>query len=257
MKLGIVVTVLMLLGLSLPESFQAQLLNKPHGNQKHTRNVRVKKVINNVKSKTDKRELQAKKLIEKFIDGVFIKRNIEETFERLSLFEPCNQIYYEKNEGQCFLRDFPTGLGHSTNSRIAAMIWRYEFGAIYLILGNEPIQDSYPYASSEYNDLKTKVLEKNRFSDEVVGKENSKKDVEKRLDEIEKNFDEIEKLVFEQLNKSLYNENIKTLKKSIKVTKVIIKKRTFYEVSIKGLVFGFVLSVKNGEMKIIGIEDGI
>jgi hypothetical protein len=259
MKLGFNLGVLFFLILLFPESFQADGLRAMQDMRKSKKSANTKKTIHRPKTKIDKQQLDAKEIVEQFIDGVFVKRKVVETFERLTLFEACDEI--DKISGnECLLEAMPTKFGHQINARSAAWIWRTEFGSIFYVLGSEPIVQSdkaYPYTSSEYESIKAEILRKNHFSDQVENDENSKKEIEMRLDEIEKNFEEIENVVFGKIDLSMYEKNILALKKSIKVNKVVKGNRIYYEASIYGPAFGFILSVKNGELKIIALEDGI
>ncbi len=261
MQLILISSFLAVLIFCFPESFQSQDSNYIIKNRKTERITKEKKLSNKSILKSVTRKLQAKKIVEEFVDGVFIERNVVQTFERLTRFEVCSdQDRAIDQVGKCLLKETPSEFGDKTNSRLAAAIWRYAFGAIFLILGSEPIpkdNESYPYASSVYDDLKAAVSKKYGFSEQFVGDENNKEDVEKRLDEIENNYTDLENTIFEGIDKSLYEKNIKTMKKSIKVKKAIIKKRTYYGVSWNCPVFSFVLAVRKGEMKIIGLVDGI
>jgi hypothetical protein len=150
-------------------------------------------------------------------------------------------------------------IGHKISARLAAQIWKGEAGDIYYILGTSPIRndnEAYPYSSSEFDAIKKQVFEKNRFSEAFQGK-STKQEIEKRLLEIEKNYDEVESIVFQMIDKSLYKSNLETMNKSIYVRKIVEKNRVYFTVGIKGSIFNYILAVRRGKMRIIGLVDGI
>jgi hypothetical protein len=210
------------------------------------------------KSKTDKGKLQAKKIMEQFIDGVFEQRKVVETFERLTLFEACDKVD-EDWELECSFKEQTTKFGHTINSKIAALLWQSEFGDIFYILGTDPIpkdSDAYPYSSAEFDAIRTEVFKKNKFSEGFQGKGNTR-EIEQRLIQIETNYDEIKDIVFQRIDKSLYDINIKQMKNSITVEKFIIKTRVYYVVEIKGSILNYILAVRRGNMRIIDFADGL
>ncbi len=210
MKQKLVVIIFFFAFLAFPQTFLSQT------------NSKSQKAAKISKSKTDKEKLQAKKIMEQFIDGVFVQRKIVETFDRLTLFEACDKVD-EDWELECFLKEQPAKLGHKTDSRIAVLLWRREFGGIYYILGTDPIpkdNEAYPYSSAEFDAIRTEVFKKNNFSEAFQGKGN-KLEIEKRLIQVETNYDETEDIVFQRIDKSLYDINIKRMKNSITVEKFI------------------------------------
>jgi hypothetical protein len=220
-------------------------------------------VLPQSKSHSHTGNLQAKKLFEQFLDGIFVKRDAVKTFERLVYFEACNKVDEDIGPLQnCPLEDMPANLGHRTYSRMSAAVWNYEYiGALYYLLGTEPIKETdeaYPYASSEYDALKTEILKKNHSSEpDFDFARLNKQEIEKRLDEMEKNWADLEKAVFERIDKSLYNKNISILKKNIKVIKSVEKNRIYWVAGTPDVVFYFVFSKRLGRMKIIGTGDSI
>ncbi len=262
MKLVIVFNILACFVFILDVTCQSQI-TKPIQEAKSMHKVtQTAKVQKNSNSKSNKEKSQAKKIIEQFLDGVFVNRNTLETFDHFSLFETCDLV--DETAGlveTCLLKKVPSELDHQINSRIASAIWREENGALYFILGNHPITKSdipYPNNSSEYDDIRDLVFTKNQSKFPSFDFRGFNKiEIIKKLGEMESNFDEIEKLVLERVNKSIYIKNIKTMKKSLKVKEFIKENRTYYGVSIDGPDIGFVLSVRNGGMKIIGLVDGV
>jgi hypothetical protein len=248
MKQKIAIIILFLACLAFPQTFLSQT------------NSKSQKAAKTSKSKTDKGKLQAKKIIEEFIDGVFVQRKIVETFERLTLFEACDKV--DEDIGMdCLLEDQPTNLGHRRYSRISAWIWRYEFGDIFYILGEVPITDSdemYPYSSDQYDKIKAELSKTNNLTSESFRYGGSTiQEADKSLHEMEKNYRDLEDLVFERIDKYLYKENVKMMRNSISVEKAVKNKRVYYGVGMKGSVFGYILAVRRGKMRIIGLVDGI
>jgi hypothetical protein len=252
MKQKIAIIILFLACLALPQTFLSQT------------NSKSQKAAKTSKSKTDRGKLQAKKIIEQFIDGVFVEKNSTATFERLVSFEPCDRIdkaFGEMSENCDPSKYIPSGLGHKLMSRLIGTGWRKSFNAFRYILGTIPIPESnlaYPYSSAEYDIIESKVISKNLNSAFAFDFSNlTKLQIEDRLTKIESILDEIELLLEGQIDSDLYRANLEQLKKGIQVTRVVRQNRTYYVASLDHAIFGFILSVRNREMKIIGIGAGV
>lgn len=246
MKQKLTIIILLLACLAFPQTFLSQT------------NSKSPKAAKTSKPKIDKGKLQAKRIMEQFIDGVFVQRKVAETFERLTLFEACDKID-EDWELVCDFKGQHTKLGHKIISMLAASSWRSEFGDIYYILGTDSIpldNEAYPYLSDEFDSIRTEVFKKNKFSEAFQDRGN-KIEYKKRLIELTKNYDEIEDIVFQRIDKTLYNSNLERMKNSITVEKFIKKKRVYYVVEIKGSIINYILAVRRGKMRIIGIADGL
>jgi hypothetical protein len=94
MKQKVAIIILFLASSVFPQTFLSQTNSKPQ------------KAAKTSKAKTDKGKLQAKKIMEQFIDGVFVQRKVVETFERLTLFEACDEV--DSDFGiDCILKELP------------------------------------------------------------------------------------------------------------------------------------------------------
>jgi hypothetical protein len=222
-------------------------------------------------NQTNKKKLQAKKIVEQFIDGVFVKRKTLATVKRFMRLDICDK----DDEGAvlpigCSLPELPRNLGRNTISRMSAIAWRYGPGRYALQIGIYPITDSnlaYPYSAPNYEILKSSAPEYDDFVDEVLTKNKSptpeiefiglrKPAIKKRLDVMEKDANEIERLIFKVINKSVYEKNIIRMKSTILVEKEFEQNRTYYRVYVEPDI-GFILAIRKGSMKIIGLFDSI
>lgn len=266
MKLILVISVTALLVATVTNTLKAQQTEPKVG----VNTYKNSKIIL-PKPKRKQNKFQAKKLVEQFIDGIFVKRSIQQTFEDLTTFDSWDKTDTENIGQSSLLKKIPSQLGHSTNSRIAAAIFRAEYQRYYLEIGIYPITKSelaYPYSAPNYESLQASTLKFDSLKSAVTKKNNSllpnfdfvsisKQEVEERLNEMEQNFDDIEKQIYELIDKDVYQTNIEIMKKTIMVKKIVKKNRTYYGVSFEGPDIGFILRIKNDEMKIIGFFDGV
>jgi hypothetical protein len=250
MKQKVAIIILFLACLAFPQTFLSQTNSKP------------KKAAKTSKSKTDKGKLQAKKIMEQFIDGVFIERKVVETFERFVMFEACDETDADNHLIQgCFLPELPKGLSRKTNSKISAVLWKSVFGAYFYFLGKNEItvgDDGFPFLSSEYEKIEADISKKNTYlAPKVEIKDLSQSEIEKQLIIKEKDNQAIERAVFARIDLQLYKKNIRLMKSTIKIGKSVENDRTYYDVEFSGFISTFILSRKNGELKIIGLADGL
>lgn len=252
MKHHLIILVLAFLLVAFPTSFKSQT---------HKSSVKTQKV------KQNSDEVQAKKIIKQFIDGIFIKRKFLPILQNLFSFAPCDKIDKEFLDQNCTAKDlFPFKFGRKLGFRTMAIGWKYMFEEFYFVLGTIPINkdsdEAYPYTSSDYDKLKSEVLKKNNasFSDFELApnfEKSNKKDIEKKLNEIEKNVDEIENIVFKGIDNELYKKNVEIMKETITIEKKVENNRKYHVVYVEGLVFWFILAKRDGQLKIVGIGDSI
>lgn len=251
MKLISIILALAFLLIGLPVSFKAQ-----------AHKIRVK--TQKVKPISD--EAQARKIIEKFIDGAFVKRKFLPILQTLFSYAPCDKIDKEVLDQNCNTKDqFPVKLDSKLGLRTMAICMRFICEKFYYELGTIPIDSdySYPYSSTDYDKLESEILEKNNAAslselDLTPFLTNfKKKQFTAKLEEIELNANEIEILVFNRIDNELYKRNIEIMKNTIKIEKEIKNNRKYYFVVIKGFIFGFTLTKRNSQLKIVGMEDGI
>jgi hypothetical protein len=259
MKQKLVIIILSLTCLAFPQTFSSQT------------NSKAKKATKTSKSKADKGKLQAKKIVEQFIDGVFVERRTLAIVKRFMRLDICDK----GDEGAvlpigCSLPELPRNLGRKTISRMSAIAWRYGSGRYALQIGIYLITDlnlAYPYSAPNYETLKSSAPEYDDFVDEVLTKNRSpepeieftglsKLEIKKRLDVMERDADEIEKLIFKAINKSVYKKNIARMKSTILVEKEFEQNRKYYRVYVEPDI-GFILAIRKGSMKIIGLFDSI
>ena len=254
MKHYSIILVLAFLLLAFPISFKSQT---------HKSSAKTQKV------KQNSDEVQAKEVVKQLIDGFFIKRKFLPVFQNLFSFAPCDKIDKEVLLDQnCMYGIFyPNELkeiktDRKTLLRITTTEFRKKFLEFCYVLGTVPIDKkspyAYPYSSSDYEILESEVLKKNSslVSNDNFTKLNKKK-IEEMLAQMNKNLDEIEHLVFERIDKELYKRNIQIMKETIDVRTVIKKGRKYFSVEVKGLIFSFILTKRNGQLKIVGMEDDI
>jgi hypothetical protein len=254
MKLCIASTIFALLSLLLPCSIISQTSSQ---------SVRIPKEKNHRRSVTNSKmaissneQSQVKKIVERFITEVFEKRDTIGAFENLVSFEKCNVSDEEFIGQDCWLNNIQSRLGRRTYSRIPVASWKSEYECLFLALGTDLIgkTKSMECNSADYHAIEAMVLEKNNSSMVNFGTlELSNNEIEKQLDEIEKNFADIENLIFGRIDKEIYQRNLITMAKSLKVKKEIAGKRKYYGVNIDGTNMGVVISKKNGKLRIINI----
>jgi hypothetical protein len=260
MKQKLTIIILFFVCLASPQTFLSQT------------NSKSQKAAKTSKSKTDRGKLQAKKIIEQFIDGVFVERKTLATFDRFVRFDICDKVDKSVFAIGCTFPELSKNLGFKTNSRISAMIWRFVYGRYALQIGIYPITEStklaYPYSAPNYEMLKSSIPDFDDFVSDVIKKNKSPEldfeslgsdgqDIEKRLDVMERDADEIETLIYNSIDKSVFKKNIEIMKSTIEVEKENDEGRTYYSVSFGEPDIGFYLAVRKGKMKIIGLFDSI
>jgi hypothetical protein len=250
MKQKLIIIILFIVFLALPQTFRSQTNSKPQ------------KASKSSKPKIDKGKLEAKKIIEQFINGVFVERKVVEAFERFVMFEACDAIDVDAHLIQgCFFPEFPKGLSRKTNSRLSTFLWKSGFEAFYYFLGNNKMaigDIGHPFSSSEYDKIEAQVLKKTKYlAPKTELSKLSESEIEKQLSIEEKNYELIERIVFARIDHKIYRKNIRLMKSTIKVVKSVENDRTYYDVEFSGFISTFILSRKNGELKIIGLADDI
>jgi hypothetical protein len=221
---------------------------------------------------TNKEKVEAKKIVEQFIDGVFVERKTLATVERFMRLDLCDKVdEVAVLPIGCSLPKLKPNLGRKTISRIYAIAWRYGEGRYALQIGIYPITDSnlaYPYSAPNYETLKSSAPEYDDFVDEILAKNKSpkpeiefiglsKSKIKKRLDVMERDVDEIETLIYKQVNKSVFDKNIEIMKNNIEVEIKFEEGRTYYSIYLLHPDIGFILAVRKGSMKIIGLFDSV
>jgi hypothetical protein len=224
-------------------------------------------------AKTDKGKLQAKKIIEQFIDGVFVERKTLATVKRFMRLDLCDKV----DEALvlpigCSLPKLNRSLGLKTIARISAIAWRYGEGRYALQIGVYPITKSelaYPYSAPNYELLASSTPDYDDLVDEVLKKNGSPEPeievftilntlgIKKFLLGMERDADQIETLIYDSINKSVFEKNIEIMKSSIEVEKVHKQGRTYYSIYLLNPDVGFILAIRKGSMKIIGLFDSI
>ncbi len=232
---------------------------------------KTNRVIKTQMLKRDKEKSLVNKTVQQFVEGVFVDRNILETFRRFVSFESCDEL--DESSGvlsECLLKEIPAKLGNKINSKFSAITWLSEYQRYFLDIGIYPITKSelkYPYSAPDYevlkvskpnyDNLKSKVTRKTNSSSIISFNDLSKIEINKELDEQVEYFHEIEKLIFHQVDKKIYKTNIEIIKTNINVKKVKKENRVYFVVSIKSPDMGFILGIRNKKMKIIGLFDGV
>jgi hypothetical protein len=259
MKQKVAIIILFLAFLAFPPTFSSQT------------NSKSQKAAKTLKSKTDKGKLQAKKIIEQFIDGVFVERKTLATFERFVRFDICDKVDKSVFAIGCTFPELSKNLGFKTNSRISAMIWRYTYGRYALQIGIYPITESnlvYPESTPNYETLKSSAPDFNDFVSDVIKKNKStypdlgsfgstRKEVKKQLQVMERDADEIETLIYNSIDNSVFKKNIKIMKSKIQVETGNDEGRTYYSIYLGEPDIGFYLAIRKGKMKILGLFDSI
>jgi hypothetical protein len=245
MKQKIAIIILFLACLALPQTFLSQT------------NSKAQKAAKTSKPKTDKGKLQAKKIMEQFIDGIFLERKVSETLGRLTQFDTCDKTDRDAIRQGCSASESRKDFGKALNSRIIAAGWNFEFQFLLLELGAKPIELSErPANSNRYNGLRDKVLKEN--SSAIYNLDIDHLDIakiEKQLDEIEKNFADIEKLILAKTDIELYEKNVRIMRSKIKVDTGVIRKRRYYAVPLEGTNIGIILRSISGKLKIINFVE--
>ncbi len=209
-------------------------------------------------------EVRVKKIVEQVIDVFFTKRDFASVFRKYFSFAPCDKIDKEILDQNCPDKNDLSKIKFNQKEHLKTITLgsRHMYQPFYFILGTHPINkdsnEAYPYNSLDYDALESEVLKKANlsFPDFDFYKLN-KIQIEKRLVNIEKSVNAIEKVIFERINKNLYDKNIQIMKKTIKITITVKKGRKYYGAEIKGLIFGFILTKRSGQLKIVGMVDGI
>lgn len=245
MKQKLTIIILLLACLALPQTFLSQTNSKSH------------KAAKTSKSKTDKGKLQARKIIEQFIDGIFLERKVSETLGRLTQFDTCDKTDRDAIRQDCAVSESRKDFGKALNSRIVAAGWNFGFQFLLLELGEKPIELSErPANSYRYNGLRDKVLKENSSS--IYNLDIDHLDIakiEKQLDEIEKNFADIEKLILAEIDIELYQKNVRLMRSKIEVDTGVIGKRRYYAVPLEGTNIGIILRSISGKLKIVSFVE--
>ncbi len=269
-KLSLIIVILTFLMLSCSESTTSQTIKTKNVLSHNLKgNVENDKMIKSSKTEFVNQSIlnnkgQVKEVFKKFIDELYLKKNSIRAFELYTAFDMWDKIDEEANNEKLFahrlLKNIPDGLGSLTNARIAAAIWEYERQSLYLTLGTHSIvnsDESLPFAS-DYNDLRSQVLKKNKSKFPDFDFEGlNEQEIEKDLNNIEKNFDDIKKLISAKIDNAVYQQNIENIKKSIKISKTSVKGRIYYVVAVPTLNLGFLITQKQNKLKIIGLYDNM
>jgi len=212
---------------------------------------------------------QIKDMVVKFSNLIFNQMSPLEAYKRYVFMGSLT-----KEESKYFQRNFlklKKTISPNLKIRYLSVVFAKEFPKLYLVLGKKDFSNDLSSLSDNFYSLLSASekeyydnLVKNLLIQEKLSKkefedffnDDGKSITEAEITKMEKIFSRILLSIKSQLNKEIYNKNLKTLNLSWKITNEQLDKKEVYLSVLKPLL-AFVVSLKNNSPKIIEFPEYI